>query len=160
MTRRGSLAYYLASWVCGCFFMTVCFVGLPRPSDFPRRIILGLVYLYFLGLFFGAFTSLLFGFLVRKICGGLEFARVWQWIVAGAILAPLLISALGSITLIHGRATEFLLPVQLYCLYAPQLILSGGIHTLWRAIPAGAATAWLLFRIHRAFEPSVEGGGA
>jgi hypothetical protein len=23
MTRRGSLAYYLAAWICGCFFMSV-----------------------------------------------------------------------------------------------------------------------------------------
>ncbi|HKW89909.1 MAG TPA: hypothetical protein VJN21_14255 [Candidatus Acidoferrales bacterium] len=157
MTRRGSLAYYLAAWACGCFFMTVCFVGLPKPSDFPQDMILGLIYLYFLALFFGAFTSLLFGFLLRKIAGGMEFARAWQWIVAGAILAPVLIGTLGSIMLIHGRATEFLLPVQLYFLYAPQLILSGGAHTLWRVIPAGAATAWVLFRIHHAFGKAADG---
>ncbi len=23
MTRSGSLAYYLAAWICGCFFMSV-----------------------------------------------------------------------------------------------------------------------------------------
>jgi hypothetical protein len=151
MTRRGSLAYYLASWACGCFFMTICFVGLPRPAEFPHRIILGLIYLYFLALIFGAFTSLLFGFLLRKIAGGFRFARAWQWILTGAILAFVLVSALGSITLIHFRATHFLLPVQIYFLSAPQVILSGGMSLLWRVIPAGAATAWVLFRIHRAF---------
>lgn len=156
MTRRGSLAYYLTAWVCGCFFMTVCFVGSPAPSQFPQRIILGLIYFYFLSLFFGAFTSLLFGFLLRRIAGGLEFSRAWQWILTGAILAPVLVSVLGSIYLIHGRATEFLLPIQLYLLYAPQLILSGGMRMLWRVIPAGAATAWVLFRIHRAFAAETE----
>ena len=156
MTRRGSLAYYLASWVCGCFFMAVCLFGLPRPSQFPQPVILGLIYLYFLALFFGAFTSLLFGFLLRRIAAGLDFERVWQWILGGAILAPILVSALGSIMLIHGRATEFLLPIQLYFLYAPQLILSGGAKVLWRVIPAGAATAWVLYRIDRAFGPKAD----
>jgi hypothetical protein len=156
MTRRGSLAYYLASWACGCFFMMICFIGVPRAAQFPPQIILGLFYFYFLALFFGAFTSLLFGFLLRRIAGGLEFGRAWQWILAGAILAPILVSALGSTMLIHGRATEFLLPIQLYFLYAPQLILSGGIRTIWRVIPAGAMTAWVLFRIDRAFAPSAE----
>jgi hypothetical protein len=157
MTRRGSLAYYLASWVCGCFFMTVSFVGSPKPSEFPPHLILGLIYLYFLALIFGAFTSLLFGFLLRRIAGGFRLARAWQWILAGAILAPILVWLLGSITLIHGRATEFLLPIQLYFLYAPQLILRGGIRMLWRVIPAGAATAWLLCRIDRAFGPHARG---
>jgi hypothetical protein len=157
MTRRGSLAYYLASWACGCFFMMICFIGVPRPAQFPPQIILGLFYFYFLALFFGAFTSLLFGFLLRRLAGAFQFARAWQWILAGAILAPILVSALGSIMLIPGRATEFLLPIQLYFLYAPQLILSGGIHSLWRVIPAGAATAWVLFRIHHAFAQTVDG---
>lgn len=156
MTQRGSLAYYLASWACGCFFMAICFIGVPSSSQFPPRLILGLSYFYFLALFFGAFTSLLFGFLQRRIAGGLQFARAWQWILTGAILAPILVSALGSINLIHGRATEFLLPIQLYFLYAPQLILSGGLHSLWRVIPAGAATAWVLYRIHRAFAMPAE----
>ena len=157
MTRRGSLAYYLASWVCGCFFMTICFVGLPRPSEFPQRIILGLIYLYFLALIFGAFTSLFFGFFLRRIARALKFSRAWQWILAGAILALILVSALGSIKPFHVHATEYLLPIQLYCLYAPQLILSGGAKLLWRVIPAGAATAWLLRRIDRAFEPNPDG---
>lgn len=157
MTRRGSLAYYLAAWVCGCFFMTVCLVGLPKPSDFPQRIILSLIYFYFLALFFGAFTSLLFGFLLRRMAGGLDLSRTWQWMLVGAILAPFLVSALGSIMLIHGRATEFLLPIQLYFLYAPQLIMSGGAKMLWRVIPAGAATAWVLSRIHLAFAQTAAG---
>jgi hypothetical protein len=157
MTRRGSLAYYLAAWVCGCFFMTICFAGLSAPSRFPQRIVLGLIYLYFLALFFGAFTSLLFGLLLRRIAQGLEFSRAWQWIFIGAILAPILVWALGSILLIQGRATEWLLPIQLYFLYAPQLILSGGVRMLWRVIPAGAATAWLLCRIDRAFGPDADG---
>lgn len=156
MTRRGSLAYYLASWACGCFFMTVSFAGLPKPEQFPHRIVLELIYLYFLALFFGAFTSLLFGFLLRRIAGGLEFARAWQWILTGAILAPILVSALGSIMLVQGRATEFLLSIQLYFLYAPQLIVSGGAKMLWRVIPAGAATAFVLFRVHQAFGQALD----
>ena len=137
--------------------MAVCFIGLPRPSQFPQPVILGLIYLYFLALFFGAFTSLLFGFLLRRIAGGLDFERDWQWILSGAILAPILVSALGSIMLVRGRATEFLLPLQLYFLYAPQLILSGGAKMLWRVIPAGAATAWVLFCIHQAFAQTAAG---
>jgi len=156
MTRSGSLAYYLGSWACGCFFMAICFIGVPSATQFPPRLILGIIYFYFLALFFGAFTSLLFGFLLRRLAGGFEFARAWQWILAGAILAPILIGVLGSIFLVHGRWTSFLLPIQLYFLYAPQLILSGGIRTMWRVIPAGAMTALVLYRIHRAFATNAD----
>lgn len=158
MTRHGSLAYYLAAWVCGCFFMPICLLGTPNfpgsASEVPLNVLLRIPFSYFLALMFGAFSSLLFGFLLRRISRWLALSRTWQWLLAGAILAPILIALIGSIFLLpHRRPMYFLLFID----YAPYSIISGGIGFVWRVIPAGAATAWVLFRIHRAFALPIDG---
>src|ERR1019366_9266645 len=42
---------------------------------------------YFLVLVFCAFLSLLFAFLLRRSMGWLHFQRLWEWALAGPILA-------------------------------------------------------------------------
>jgi hypothetical protein len=151
MTRHGSLAYYLAAWVCGCFFMTICLVGTPHRPHFGSSMIRDILLLYFLALWLGAFTSLLFGFFLRRIALWLGFRTTWQWLVGGGILAPILIGALGSIFLLGGRAANALLAIYLYVLFAPGLVIQQGIGSVWRIALAGAATAFVLFRVQRAF---------
>jgi hypothetical protein len=73
-----------------------------------------------------------------------------HWAMGGTLLAPLLIAALG----IWGRRAHVLPPIEtrLFGLltFGPKTVLDAG---WWLTIPAGAATAYLLCRIERAFGP-------
>ncbi len=148
MTRRGSLAYYLAAWVCGCFFMS-CTIWVGNPIE-PRSVSL-LLYIYFLSLMFGAVTSLLFGFFLRRAANSMHWNRTWHWLVGGAILAPALTALLGAVASSQALQGSSWRDWIFIPLTGPYLI--NGSHR-WMpllAAPAGAATAWVLFRIDRAF---------
>jgi hypothetical protein len=92
MTRRGSLVYYLASWICGGFFLTVAMVLQEKAS--PQGMGIGptgagaaILTTYFLVLIFGAFLSVMFAFLLRLSMGWLRAERLWEWALAGVVLA-------------------------------------------------------------------------
>jgi hypothetical protein len=151
MTRSGSLAYYLAAWVCGCFFMSVTiWMGSALHPTAPRTPSL-LLYIYFLSLMFGAFISLFFGFFLRRAADGMRWKYPWHWLAGGAILAPVLTALLGAIASSHALQSSdwhnwIFVPL------ARTYLINGGDR--WMALlaaPAGAATAWVLFRIDRAF---------
>ncbi|MGB6483055.1 MAG: hypothetical protein WBE86_06160 [Candidatus Acidiferrales bacterium] len=120
-----------------------------HPTE-PRSVSL-LLYIYFLSLMFGAVMSLLFGFSLRRAANGMHWKRTWHWLAGGAILAPALTALLGAIASSNalqgsGWRVWIFLP-----LMGPYAI--NGSHG-WMpllAAPAGAATAWVLFRIDRAF---------
>lgn len=156
MTRRGSLAYYLAAWVCGCFFMsaTIWMAGALHPTE--SRTAALLLYMYFLSLMFGAAMSLLFGFFLRIAAHALAWKHAWPWLGGGAILAPLLTAFLETIALsqaLPGSSWRDWIIVPLTGTY----IMNGGSRwTALLAAPAGAATAWVLFRIDRAFRLTSE----
>ena len=155
MTRRGSLAYYLAAWVCGCFFMALAFwLEMHWPSRLSSEAVfhdIGFLGLCFFGLIIGAVPSLLFGWILRRL---LRFARaenVWIWIVAGALLAPLVIWILGNAgRLLRDR--RFLpysaLPIWPFLVVGPLAILD---ESIWITVPVGAATASVLYAVHRGF---------
>jgi hypothetical protein len=97
---------------------------------------------------FGAPTALLFGFLLRRIMRVLKCRTPMHWAIAGAILAPLVVVALG----LGSRSAAHVLPPN----YASVLFLFVGSENIlrmgwWLTIPAGAATAYYLGRIQRAF---------
>lgn len=152
MTRRGSLAYYLAAWVCGCFFMsaTIWFSSLWVTN---ARSVSDLLFVYFLYLMNGVLPMLLFGFVLRRAAKGMGLTRTWQWLVTGAILTPGLTALLGMMSSWHiFQGTGWRDWISTYLLstssvYAPP-------NPKWIPLitaPAGAATAWVLFRIDRAF---------
>jgi hypothetical protein len=157
MTRHGSLAYYLAAWVCGCFFMTLgawflsgASIGQNAPG---LRSAAGLLVLYFFGLIFGLFPSLLFAFLLRRVMTGVGAPRLWAWVLAGAALAYPFLAGLGWIGRLprrFGRPDEFLWAL-LFAGYRdwPRVVLLA-------AIPAAAATSAVLFSVHRAFARKIE----
>src|ERR1700723_313619 len=100
MTRRGSLIYYLTAWICGCFFMSLAIwirdlwgstVESPRSRE-----AFGILFFYFYGLVFGALAILIGAFLLRRIMTLLKCKTPLHWAVAAAILAPLLVAALGE----------------------------------------------------------------
>lgn len=152
MTRRGSLIYYLAAWALGCFFMVVvvwCWdLMLVSRQDLLREATEGFLTLIVYGYLFGAPTALLFGFLLRRCMRALKCKTPLHWAGVGAIVAPLVIVALGF----ASRGAARVLPQE----YASVLFLLVGSESIlrvgwWLAIPAGAATGYYLGRIQRAF---------
>lgn len=152
MTRRGSLIYYLAAWALGCFFMVVvvwCWdLLLVSRQDLLREATEGFLTLIVYGYLFGAPTALLFGFLLRRIMAALQCKTPWHWVGVGAMVAPLVILALGF----ASRSAAKVLPQEyasvLFLLVGSEGVLRAG---WWLAIPAGAATGYYLGRIERAF---------
>jgi hypothetical protein len=157
MTRRGSLIYYLAAWALGSFFMVLVVwlratIGVAH-HDLLREGAEGFLSLIFYGYIFGAPTALLFGFILRRIMAALKCKTPTHWAAVGAILAPIVVVALG----LASRGAPRILPQEyasvLFPLVGAENILRVG---WWLAIPAGAATAYYLGRIQRAFAPAPE----
>lgn len=156
MTPRGSLAYYLAAWVCGCFFMAVTIWMASALHPIESRTASLLLYLYFLSLMFGAIMSLLLGFLLRRLATEMGWKFTWHWLAGGAVLAPILTVLLGAAASSHALQNSswrnwIFIPL------ARTYLLNGGDR--WAALlaaPAGAATAWVLFRVDRAFRMASE----
>jgi hypothetical protein len=153
MTRRGSLIYYLAAWICGCTFMSICIwlkdlFGAPLMQAYSMRGAIGLLLFNFYALIFGAASAFLGAFILRHLARAARWELAWQWALAGAILSPAIVELLG----IWGRyliaGPESRHRWLLLLTYGPTTVLDAGI---WLAIPAGAATAFVLYRIHRAF---------
>jgi hypothetical protein len=156
MTRSGSLAYYLAAWVCGCFFMSVTiWMGSALHPTESRTASL-LLYIYFLSLMFGAVITLLFGFLLRQTAKGMRWKRLWHWLAAGAIVAPVLTALLGAIASSPALQPSTWRNWIFVPLAGTYLLNGGGRWTALLAAPAGTATAWVLFRVDRAFRTASE----
>ena len=160
MTRRGSLVYYLASWICGGLFLTVAMYLQERVS--PEGIGIGpfgagaaIITTYFLVLVFCAFLSVVFAFLLRLSMDWLHAERLWQWVLAGGILSlPMSWGVLWA-----SRATDAVGLQGAGRQIAVFLFLGArGIaerHALL-GLPVAALTAAVLFLIHRAFSQNAE----
>ena len=120
---------------------------------FSAHSVSGLLFFYFYGLVFGALAAFVGAFLLRQLMVKLRCKTPVHWAVAGAILAPVTISLFG----LWGRHTDSAQHpwTRLFELLTlgPKTLLEAG---WWVAIPAGAATAYLLCRVQRAFKPQPE----
>ena len=160
MTRRGSVAYYLAAWACGCLFTSACVWIQIRSS--MGWYVAGFLGFYAFSLLFGAFTSSLFALALRKLSVRLRFAHLWQWVAIGGVLSLVLVGSLGTLGLallqIFRKASDpaTLEYFMLLLFGGPAVVTDAG---LWPAGPAGMATAFVLCHIHRAFEPRPESHG-
>jgi len=155
MTRRGSLVYYLTSWICGGLFLTVAMYLQERAS--PEGMGIGptgagaaIITTYFLVLVFCAFLSVVFAFLLRLSMRWLRAERLWQWALAGIILSVPLTWAVRW----ASRATDAA-GLQGAGRQIAVLLFLGvrGIaenHPLL-GLPVAALNAAVLFLIHRAF---------
>ena len=160
MTRRGSLVYYLTSWICGGLFLTVAMYLQERAS--PQSMGTGpsaagaeIITTYFLVLVFCAFLSVVFAFLLRLFLGWLRAERLWQWALAGVVLALPMTWAVRW----ASRATDAT-GLQGAGRQVAVLLFLGvrGIaenHPLL-GLPVAALTAAVLFLIHRAFSQKSE----
>ncbi len=164
MTRSGSIVYYLAAVVCGCLFMSLALLAV---SEAPLRSAGGgygdLFLLYFLSVVNGWFTALVFAFLLRRMTSLLRLRQGWLWILAGAAISPLVVWVLaeswprimrsiplGWPGLMVALSSMFLGPVM-------ALALPGNLgRAVLGAGMAGAATALVLYAIHRAFARPAE----
>jgi hypothetical protein len=149
MTRRGTLAYYLAAWVIGCFVVSfLLWLGEALKGEIHTASIL--LTTYFFSLVFGAVAMLLFAFLLRASMGLLATHALWVWLISGAVLAFLEIFALihTQSALLSIRSGEFGEIFFAAVLNAADS-LSG--RNLWQAPVDGALTAAVLCLVDRAF---------
>jgi hypothetical protein len=160
MTRRGSLVYYLASWICGGLFLTVAMYLQERAS--PEGMGIGptgtgaaIITTYFLVLVFCAFLSVVFAFLLRLSMRWLRAEGLWQWALAGVVLSLPLTWAVRW----ASRATDAA-GLQGAGRQVAVLLFLGvrGIaeNHPFLGLPVAALTATVLFLIHRAFSQKAE----
>ena len=160
MTRRGSIVYYLASWICGGLFLTVAMYLRERSS--PQGMGMGptgagaaILTTYFLILIFCAFLSVVFAFLLRVSMGWLHAENIWVWILAGVVLSVPLTWGVRWASLATDAAGVQGAPRQV----AVFLFLGvRGIaeHHPFLGLPAAGLNAAVLFLIHRAFRHKTE----
>jgi hypothetical protein len=155
MTRHGSLVYYMTSWICGGFFLTVAMFleDKASPSEMgmgPSGAGAAILTTYFLVLIFGAFLSLLFAFLLRRLMGWFCLEKLWQWALAGTVLAVPMAYAIRW----ASHFTDVIGLQGAWHQIAVFLFLGvRGIaeHHVLLALPVAALTSAVLFLIHRAF---------
>ncbi|HVB35983.1 MAG TPA: hypothetical protein VND42_01990 [Candidatus Acidoferrales bacterium] len=128
----------------------------PAVGFISFRSAFGLFIFYFYGLLLGIAAALVGGLLLRRMAVLAKFHAAWQWVLTGAIVAPVLMLILGSFAK-SAAIQQTPLPGWLNLIsFGPSVVLEAG---LWLAAPAGAATAWVLYRVHRAFAMPAEGTG-
>jgi hypothetical protein len=155
LTRRGSLAYYLAAWVCGTFFFTAAriFGEWPQAGAAvgPART---LFFLYFLGLTFGWVEMLLFALFLRMAARALRWRGALGWMSGGGVAAGLLGLAASAVPDKFSGSSAWLrfLGDFFASRGADDLSLNRhhGIGAVL-VILAGAATAFVLFLVEKAF---------
>jgi len=152
MTRHGSLAYYLAAWICGCFFLTLCVwlaeTWRPMASPLWMHGASGLLFAYFYGLILGFVPAIAGGFILRRAMNLMKWTAVVEWMIAGAIvffLVILLLTGASRMWTVQGRTEPMIL---FLTLRGAELLMAAG---WWLAIPAGGATGLVLQRIDKAF---------
>jgi hypothetical protein len=149
MTRRGTLAYYLAAWVIGCFVVAFLqWVGEAAAGEIhPASILLTT---YFFALIFGAVALLVFAVLLRTSMRLAGTHTLWIWFLSGAILSVLEIFALihaqnALLSIRSGELGQFFFAAVLNAADT----LSG--RNLWQAPIDGSVTALVLCLVDRAF---------
>ena len=155
MTRRGSLVYYLASWICGGLFLTIAMYLQERAAPGgmgigPTGAGVAIITTYFLVLVFCAFLSFVFAYLLRLSMRWLRAERLWQWALAGIILSvPMTWGVRWASSATDAAGIEGLARQVAVFLF---LGLRGiAEHHPLLGLPAAALNAAVLFLIHRAF---------
>ncbi len=156
MTRRGSLVYYLASWICGGFFLTIAMFLQEKAS--PQGMGIGpsgagaaILTTYFLVLIFCAFLSIVFAFFLRLSMGWLHAEKLWEWALAGIVLSlPMTWGVRWASRLTDSAGLQGLgQQVAVFLFLGVRGIAE---HHGLLGLPVAAVTAAVLFLIHRAFK--------
>jgi hypothetical protein len=156
MTRRGSLAYYFAAIACGCFFIAAAYYAHSVwMFGWGERWARDFLFAYFLSLLGGFFATLLFAFVLRRAMRALRCAAAWQWLAGGAVLGAAVLWGLARLgylleSIRFPLERQLLKSILMIPLIGPVMFSAS---PFWLPPLAFAATAWVLHRIHRAFEP-------
>jgi hypothetical protein len=161
MTRRGTLAYYLAAWVIGCFIISLLAWTTADRETSPGGVATLLI-MYFVALTYGAADILLFAFLLRRLMRVARTHTTWIWMLSGAVLAAVLVrvllwsgDALTNLSPLSGRGPMAYLLLAFWT--APNALRLAGA---WQAPIGGALTAAVLCMVDRAFNRPEESGAA
>lgn len=159
MTRRGSLAYYLAAVVCGSFFLAVSYHGSFLASGAAREHwARDFLFVYFFTVSLGFIPQLLAAFSLRRLASRLGWTRAWQWVAAGSVLFLVVLWGLGKLGLAvedayFAQGFQKLKAALMFLLVGPMMATT---KPMWLPVPAAAATSWVLYLVHRAFAPRPE----
>ncbi len=155
LTPRGSLAYYLAAWVCGTFFFATArfLTRSPVPASSHGRPG-GFFFQYFYLLATGWPGILLVAFLLRFLARRLGWSRAFPWLFAGGVLSVVLVWAVPAVSGgLFGSAAGLRFLGKLFELNGEDgVALSDG--RLWAIAAmtlAGMANALVLFWVDNAF---------
>ena len=156
MTRRGSLAYYLAAWVIGCFVVSVG-PWLRAMNSAHSGISSNLLFIYFIALVVGAVDLLLYAFVLRVLMRWCNTHELWMWSLAGMSTAYILMRVLTWGARIWSQVPA-LEQSGLDIIYrgvfaAP--VVSRGLSP-WVVLVDGAVMGVILCLVDRAFSQSAE----
>jgi uncharacterized membrane protein len=159
MTRRGSLAYYLAAWVIGTFIVAIP-IGFGHTTKISE-----LLMTYFFALMFGATDALLFALVLRRIMRWIGTHTMWAWLLTGGCMASvltLLLAWSGNTAMrlegLPGPLQRILQSVFTVIWTAPITLQH---ESPWWLVPIdGAVTAGVLCLVDRAFNPPAEAADA
>jgi hypothetical protein len=160
LTRRGSLAYYLAAWVCGTFFFAAAqFIGRPPSGRFVPPASRNFLFQYFYDLATGWIAILFLAFLLRVLCRKLRWTAALAWILCGGVLTALIGAGMsflpGSWT---ARAEWLQFLKEIFELGGENGFKVSGGRAVGAGVTvlAGMATAFVLFRVEKAFSAGYE----
>jgi hypothetical protein len=150
MTKRGSLAYYMAAIVCGSFFFTLAQFLIGRESGSSSNWARDFLFAFFIGTIFGCIPQVLAAFVLRRLAGPLRWTNAWHWAVGGAGVYLLVLFVLGLLGAGFERVEGGwrFASLGLYLFGQATMSIHGGI---WQALAGGALTSLVLFSVHRAF---------
>ena len=150
MTRRGSIAYYLAAAVCGSFFLAASYYGYflwaGSSSQHWGR---DFFFLYFFGLLFGVVPLILSAWALRRVAAWLGWRQGGQWLLAGTGIFVTVIWGLGRLGI---ALTDAVFPGVMTLMPLLGGPMFAALYPPWIPLPAAIATAWVLHSVHRAFE--------
>jgi hypothetical protein len=152
MTRSGALAYYMAAWIIGAIFMSLG-VWMRDPAGasitpFSPPTGFGVLLFCFYGLIYGAAPALAGAFVLRTMASAARWQTPGPWVVAGTLLAVLEMCGLGAWGRLVAASQQSPSRILSLLTFGPKTVLDGG---WWLAIPVGAASSFILYRVHRAF---------
>ncbi len=154
MTRRGSIAYYLAAVVCGSFFLSTSYYGyFLWMGASSRHWVRDFLFIYVVTIPLALLPQLLGAWTLRRVALRLP-RRLYVWLSAGTLIWIALLWAVGQLgSAVHAARVS---PEWSSIKVAVMFVLVGPMYVaqqpFWIPLPAAAATAWVLYRVHRAFE--------
>jgi uncharacterized membrane protein YvlD (DUF360 family) len=159
MTKRGTLAYYLAAWVIGCFVISVMvWLFAPAQEGAPQSAPARLLILYFLSLAYGAVDIVLFALLLRRAMRLAKTHHIAIWTIGGAVLAAILArfllwsgDELVGMSPVAGNGPLDYLVLAFWT--APNALRRAGF---WQVPVSGALIAAVLCLVDRAFNRDAE----